>query len=67
MLKWRNDFSELKKNVEDGLGSMGKWSSSDGGTKRFKEENGQLILNCILRRNAPCYFKILRQTAIIID
>ena len=56
-LKWRNDFAELKKFVEDSLGIKGKWSSSGGGTKRFKEENGQLILNWYFKKQCTLLFQ----------
>ena len=56
-LKWRNDFAELKKFVEDSLGIKGKWSSPGGGTKRFKEENGQLILNWYFKKQCTLLFQ----------
>ncbi|CAB3981890.1 Hypothetical predicted protein [Paramuricea clavata] len=57
-LKWRNDrFAELKKIVEDSLGIKGKWSSPGGGNKRFKEENGQLILNWYFKKQCTLLFQ----------
>ena len=37
-LKWRKNFEQLKKFIQDSLGIKGKWSSPGGGAKRFKSQ-----------------------------
>ena len=44
-LKWRKNFDQLKKCIQDLLGIEGTWSSPGGHAKRFKSQNGELILN----------------------
>ena len=56
-LKWRNNLTELKKFVQDSLGVKGKWSSPGGGNKKFKEEDGQLILNWYFKKQSTLLFQ----------
>ncbi|CAB4007176.1 Hypothetical predicted protein [Paramuricea clavata] len=39
-LKWRKNFDQLKKFIQDLLGIEGTWSSPGGHAKRFKSQNG---------------------------
>ena len=55
--KWRNNLTELKKFVQDSLGVKGKWSSPGGGNKKFKEEDGQLILNWYFKKQSTLLFQ----------